>query len=145
MALRDDIDELDDALFDWATQGIWKRGRRAPMVVAQVDPFNGKFKVDPLLIPDSDYLLPPVTLRITASQGVVGKSCGLVSVKCIAGTSITVTIYDNATIAAGTVLFTQVMSAGEEMLFPKPIQSINGIWAVLSGASTFDIGVQDAI
>ncbi len=91
------------------------------------------------------YALPASKVRITASQGIVGKSCGLLSVKCIAGTAIALTIYDNATIAAGTTLFVQTTSAGDEAVFPLPVQAINGIWASFSGTATFDIEVQDAV
>lgn len=91
------------------------------------------------------YALPAATVRITASQGIVGKTCGLASVKCVVGTAITITIHDNATVAAGTVLFAQEMSAGDEAVFPAKLQAINGIWASYVGTATFDIGAQDAV
>ena len=36
-----DVDELDAALFDWATQTYWKANRKAPMVTSQTDPVTG--------------------------------------------------------------------------------------------------------
>lgn len=95
--------------------------------------------------PTSDYEYPPTLVEITASQGVVGKSCGLLSVKCVAGSAIALTVYDNATTAAGTVLFSQTMSAGNAAVFPAPVQAINGVWAAFSGTATFEIEVQDVI
>jgi hypothetical protein len=95
--------------------------------------------------PTSDYEYPPALVSITASQGVVGKSCGLMSVKCVAGSAIALTVYDNATIAAGTVLFSQTMSAGDAAIFPAPVQAINGVWAAFTGTATFELEVQDAI
>lgn len=95
--------------------------------------------------PTSDYEYPPALVSITASQGVVGKSCGLMSVKCVAGSAIALTVYDNATIAAGTVLFSQTMSAGDAAIFPAPVQAINGVWAAFTGTATFALEVQDAI
>jgi hypothetical protein len=36
-----DVDELEAALFDWATQTYWKANRKAPMVTSQTDPLTG--------------------------------------------------------------------------------------------------------
>lgn len=91
------------------------------------------------------YELPPVAVRITASQGIVGKACGLVSVNCVSATAITLTIYDNATVAAGTVLFAQAMSTGDSAVLPAKLKAVNGIWASFAGTATFDIGVHDAV
>lgn len=96
-------------------------------------------------IADTLYILPPTTLRVTAAQTVVGKSCKLTSVKCVAGTTITLTIYDNQTLAAGSVLFSQVMSADDEAVIPNGIQAINGIYCSFTGTATFNIGVHDVV
>lgn len=99
-----------------------------------------------LVVPEAEqaYSLPPAKQRITATQIVVGKPVGLKSVKCIAGTAIALTIYDNGTTGAGTVLFSQTMSAGDEWSVPTAIQAVNGLQATFTGAATFDIEVKDA-
>ena len=96
-------------------------------------------------IADTSYTLPPTVLRITAAQIVVGKTCKLTSVKCIVGTAITLTVYDNQTLATGSALFSQAMSAGDEAVIPNGVQAINGIYGSFTGTATFDIGVQDAV
>ena len=96
-------------------------------------------------IADTSYTLPPTVLRITAAQIVVGKTCKLTSVKCIVGTAITLTVYDNQTLATGSVLFSQAMSAGDEAVIPNGVQAINGIYGSFTGTATFDIGVQDVV
>ena len=114
---------------------------------------DAKGNVTGLVGPDGDlelsfggetYTLPPAAVRITASQGICGKTCGLVSVRCVSAAAITLTIYDNATIAAGTALFAQAMSTGDEAVLPAKLKAINGLWASFVGTATFDIGVQDA-
>lgn len=47
MALRDDIDELDDALYDWATQTYWKSKRKAPISITSVNLENGVWNYCP--------------------------------------------------------------------------------------------------
>jgi len=42
MALRDDIDELDDALYDWSTQTYWQGQRKAPVAAATTDSLTGE-------------------------------------------------------------------------------------------------------
>jgi hypothetical protein len=96
-------------------------------------------------IADTSYTLPPTVLRITAAQIVVGKTCKLTAVKCIVGTAITLTVYDNQTLATGAALFSQAMSAGDEAVIPNGVQAINGIYGSFTGTATFDIGVQDAV
>lgn len=99
-----------------------------------------------VVVPEEEqaYKLPPAKVRITATQIVVGKPIGLKSVKCVVGTAIALTIYDNGTAAAGTVLFTQTMSAGDEWSVPTAIQAVNGLQATFTGTATFDVEVQDA-
>ena len=41
MAMRDDLDELDDALYDLATKTEWKAKRRSPVAMAQTNPLTG--------------------------------------------------------------------------------------------------------
>lgn len=123
---------------------------RQLMVMAEVDANN---QVTGLVGPDgsvvktadTSYTLPPTVLRITAAQIVVGKTCKLTSVKCIVGTAITLTVYDNQTLATGSALFSQAMSAGDEAVIPNGVQAINGIYGSFTGTATFDIGVQDAV
>lgn len=91
------------------------------------------------------YLLPAAVQPVTAAQRVCPKSAGLVSVKCVTGTSIALTIYDNNIAASGRVMFSRTMSAGDTASFPSPILAINGIYASYTGTATFDVGVIDAI
>lgn len=93
----------------------------------------------------SPYILPAAVQAVTATQKVCPKSAGLISVKCVTGTSISLTIYDNNIAASGRVMFSRTMSAGDMASFPSPILAINGIYASYAGAATFDVGVIDAI
>lgn len=62
------------------------------------------------------YSLPPGTVRITATQIVIGHPIGLRSVICVAGSAITLTLYDNGTVGAGNKLYEKAMSAGDKIV-----------------------------
>lgn len=82
------------------------------------------------------------TLRITASQIVKGSAGRLDSINCIAGSGITMTVYDNPWSASGTVLYSGTLSAGQSAtLSPSPLRCIDGFYASFSGTATFDFAI----
>ena len=81
-------------------------------------------------------------LRITASQIVKGSAGRLDSIDCIAGSGITLTVYDNPWVASGTVLYSGTLSAGQSAtLSPSPLRCIDGFYASFSGTGTFDFQI----
>lgn len=81
-------------------------------------------------------------LRITASQIVKGSPGRLDGINCIAGSGITLTIYDNPWTASGSVLYTGTLSAGQSAtLSPSPLRCIDGFYASFSGTATFDFQI----
>lgn len=134
---------------DGSFAGLKEGSETLGVVTTKVDPVTGGSGIlldGRVVVPEEEqaYKLPPAKVRITATQIVVGKPIGLKSVKCIAGSAIALTIYDNGTTGAGTVLFTQTMSAGDEWSVPTAIQAVNGLQATFTGTATFDVEVQDA-
>lgn len=82
------------------------------------------------------------SLRITASQIVKGSAGRLDSISCIAGSGITLTVYDNPWAASGTILYSGTLSAGQSAtLSPSPLRCIDGFYASFSGTATFDFAI----
>lgn len=81
-------------------------------------------------------------LRITASQIVKGSAGRLDSIDCVAGSGITLTVYDNPWTASGSVLYTGTLSAGQSAsLSSVPLYCIDGLYASFSGTATFDFQI----
>lgn len=81
-------------------------------------------------------------LRITASQIVKGSPGRLYSINCIAGSGITLTVYDNPWTASGSVLYTGTLSAGQSAtLSSVPLYCIDGFYASFSGTATFEFDI----
>lgn len=81
-------------------------------------------------------------LRISASQIVKGSAGRLDGITCVAGSNITLTVYDNPWTASGTVLYTGTLSAGQSAsLSSVPLYCIDGLYASFSGTATFDFQI----
>ena len=88
--------------------------------------------------------LSVIPTRVTDSQIVSGSSVFIKSIECISGTSVSLTLYDNQNAAAGVVLYSQTMSAGDKAYLPSAIKALFGVCASFTGTATFDIGVHNA-
>ncbi len=80
-----------------------------------------------------------VSSGLLSASGVISAGpCGLAGVSCFTnGTNAgTLTIYDNASAASGTVLAQLAVPAanlGAQIMFPANVKAVNGVYASLSG------------
>jgi hypothetical protein len=92
------------------------------------------------------YVLPSYKVRITADQPICGKSCSIVSVRCIVGVAAGISLRDHPTAASGEVLFSNAaMNADDEIVFPSPVPAINGVFGDVTGVGTFDVEIRNAL
>lgn len=83
---------------------------------------------------------PAERVSLTATGSVCASPCQIERIRCVTGTSVALTVYDNAAASAGTQLYSGTLSAGQEAAITTPIRAINGIRAVFaSGAFDFYI------
>ena len=77
---------------------------------------------------------------LSSSGAVCGSPCFINRIRCVSGTSVTLTVYDNAAASSGTGLYTGTLSSGQEASIAAPLQAINGVRAVFaSGSFEFEI------
>ena len=88
---------------------------------------------------------PDEVVRLTASGCACASPCFISRIRCITGTSVTLTVYDNPAASTGTTLYSGTLSAGQEASIPAPISAINGVRAVFAtGSFDFYIGQEGA-
>jgi len=77
----------------------------------------------------------PDWVLISSTGAVCGSPCVIHRIRCVSGTSVVLTVYDNAAASAGTVLYTGTLSAGQEAAIFAPVRAINGVRAVFASGS----------
>jgi len=116
---------------------------------AALNPDGKKFDVQ-----DPDFTLGsggadvsgnPINFSVTGS--VVATPVTLLKIKCNTGSGLVLTLYDNASAASGTTLFTSAaMTAGVEFVIKQGdvpgLPVINGVYASVTGTGTFTLEVE---
>ena len=79
-------------------------------------------------------------VAFSASGSISNGPAKLVKLRILTGSGLTLTLNDNPTSAVGTVIFTgSALSAlATDLVFPSPYQLINGCYASVTGAGTFE-------
>ena len=119
-----------------------------PPASLSLDPTTGA--VTGLVGPDGGEVQLPEPLEPTviadwvslaATGAVCGSPCLINRIRCVTGSAVTLTVYDNAAASSGTVLYTGSLSAGQEANISTPIRAINGVRAVFASGS-FEFQIQ---
>lgn len=89
---------------------------------------------------------PDEVVRLTGNGSPCASAgCYISRIRCITGTSVALTVYDNAAASSGTTLYSGTLSEGEEAAITSPIYAINGLRAVFaSGSFDFYVGQEVA-
>lgn len=94
-------------------------------------------------IRQTDPVFPDDTIRITVSQNPVALPCTLKRIRCVAGSAISLAVYDDVNQMGQQFLgFPQTLSAGQEASIPDGgLVAMHGVYCKFTGTATFDITV----
>lgn len=86
--------------------------------------------------------MPDEVVLLSASGCACASPCYLSKIRCVTGTTVALTVYDNPAASAGTQLYSGTLSAGQEaVLSAAKVRAINGVRGVFaSGTFEFSIG-----
>lgn len=90
------------------------------------------------ILPRADTEFPAERVAMTATGCVCASPCQIERIRCVTGTSVALTVYDNPAASSGTTLYSGTLSAGQEAAITTPIRAINGVRAVFASGS-FDV------
>ena len=96
------------------------------------------------ILPRADTDFPAERVAMTASGCACASPCQIERIRCVTGTSVALTVYDNPAASSGTQLYSGTLSAGQEAAISTPIRAINGPRAVFASGS-FDIYVSQEL
>lgn len=83
---------------------------------------------------------PAERVTMAATGCVCASPCQIERIRCVSGTTVALTVYDNPAASSGTQLYSGTLSAGQEAPISDPIRAINGLRAVFASGS-FDFHV----
>lgn len=78
---------------------------------------------------------PAEKVLIAATGSPCGSPCTISRIRCVTGTSVALTVYDNPAASSGTTLYSGTLSAGAEAVIAASIRAINGLRAVFASGS----------
>ena len=85
-------------------------------------------------------VMPDEIVRLTASGCANASPCYISRIRCVSGTSIALTVYDNTAASSGTQLYSGTLSAGQDAaLSAAKVRAINGVRLAWTGTATFDV------
>lgn len=96
------------------------------------------------ILPRADTTFPAERVTLSGNGCVCASPCQIERVRCVSGTSVALTVYDNPAASSGTTLYSGTLSAGQEAAITAPIRAINGVRAVFASGS-FDFYVSQEI
>ena len=96
------------------------------------------------ILPRADTEFPAERVAMAASGCVCASPCQIERIRCVTGTSVALTVYDNPAASSGTTLYSGTLSAGQEAAITTPIRAINGVRAVFASGS-FDVYVSQEL
>lgn len=96
------------------------------------------------ILPRADTEFPAERVAMTASGCVCASPCQIERIRCVTGTAVALTVYDNPAASSGTTLYSGTLSAGQEAAITTPIRAINGVRAVFASGS-FDVYVSQEL
>jgi len=104
---------------------------------------NGKYYVAGVEVSIGGGTVSGNPINFSVDGSVAATPVNILKIKCNTGSGVVLTLYDNASAASGTTLFTSAaMVAGVEFVIPGGLQTINGVFADVTGAGTFTIEVE---
>lgn len=95
-------------------------------------------------ITDTTPILSDDTIRITISGNAISLPCTLKRIRCVAGSAIALSVYDDINDNTGYQFptFPQTLSAGQDAVIPDGgIVVMHGVYCKFTGTATFDITV----
>ena len=96
------------------------------------------------ILPRADTEFPAERVVMTATGCVCAAPCQIERIRCVTGTSVALTVYDNPAASSGTTLYSGTLSAGQEAAITTPVRAINGVRAVFASGS-FDVYVSQEL